>query len=672
MSKLYTIIAILSIFIISGLTQQTALAATPLPVSSWYAVTYVRNTDTLHWVSPQGEQASMPRPKLANEMQNPVTLRMEISPNGQYMVLMVSLNNGNLGIGFYDFVAGQFIQSHETQPNEALISSSRNTFSFSGGHFVTALRNTVSGDWRIIVFETATGNAVDVLSRTSPVLPQTFITNTSYYPVIASFTLDAGLGQNVITLQTVNNDPTQTMFPSFKWYHNPVPALAAAPVIPAALPYSPFAGHDTLRTNGATVVTDFNGQPANNMIGNIISTQYSVAQLPQPIVSSGAFTLNSPQWLNNGAWIGYRVQNNVQQPHYAVTSSQSDTSVPLGPNIGAIHSTQDGFIAVNALDWQLYHSTDLNMDAFAYQFGTMIFQSDGQPFSVVYTTPEGALFSLQSIPTEAQLNVELGDNNAIQAPEQTCGSAPTPRLSLNEQARVTYSTGADLNIRTAPAGDYIMQILEGTVVNVVGGPSCADNYFWWNIQIQSENVTVGGWAAEGDSENYYLEPFIVELADPLTIEPTAQPTLDLPVEPLQPTLQPTLDIQVVPLQPTAQPTLDLQVAPLQPTLEVITPMPLAPEIIVQVDCLQSPASQLQVGMSALSINPGGGTIAMRIDLSDPYPTHQIPAGLVMDVLDGAQCREGIRMWQVSTTLNGQPVVGWIAEGFGNTYYIVPN
>jgi len=660
MSKLSTIIALLSIMLFAGLNHQHTLAATPLPASSWYAVTFVRDTNTLHWVSPQGEQGSLQRPKLANEADNPAILRIKISPNGQHMVIVASLNNGNLGIGFYDFVAGQFVQAHEAQPNETLPSYSQMPFSFSGGHFAMVLRNNMTGDWRILVFETATGNAVDVLTRTSPILPTKFPTITDYYPVLASFNIDEGMGQNVITIQMVNFDPTQPTFPSFKWYHNPVPAVANAPVVPAAMPFSPFAGHDTLRTTKATVQTEFNNNqntPTNNMIGNVISTQYAVNQLPQAIVQSGSYTLNSPQWLNSGAWIGYRVQNNVQQPHYAVTSAQADTSLPLGPNIGAIHSTPDGFVAVNSLDWQLYHATNINFDAFAYQFGNMVFQSNGLPFSVIYTTPEGTPFTLSSIPTEAKLNVEVAGNGGIQAPEQTCGGAPAPRLTVNQQARVTFTNGASLNIRTAPAGDYIMNIAEGTVVNVIGGPSCADNYFWWQIQFQSEGINVGGWAAEGDTDDYYLEPYIIELADPLLIEPTAQPPAQLDLDIVAPTVEPTQELQLAP--------------PVQATPEVVTPMPLAPPV-VQLDCVKSPSSQLQVGMSALSINPGGGTLAMRTNLSDPYPTYQLPADKHMSILDGPQCREGIRMWYVATNLNNEGIVGWIAEGFGNTYYIIPN
>jgi len=674
MRKLSIIIALFSIIMVGGLQQQTVLAATPLPASSWYTVTYIPDTDTLHWVSPQGEQGSMSRPHLANEADNPATLRMKISPNGQHMVVIASLNNGNLGIGFYDFVAGQFIQSHEAQPNEALPSYSQLPFSFTGGHFAMVLRNTVSGDWRVIVFETATGNAVDVLTRTSTLLPDNFPTHTDYHPIIASFDIDEGIGQNYITLQTINNDPNQASFPSFKWYHNPVPAIADNSIVSAAFPFSPFAGYDVLRTNRATVLTGFDdpqNPPSGNAIGSNISTRYAVNQLPQAIVNGGGYVLNSPQWLNNGAWIGYRVQNNVHQPHYAITSAQSDTSLPLGPNIGSIHSTPDGFVAVNSLDWQLYHTTDLNMDAFAYQFGNTVFQSNGQPFYVVYTTPEGAPFSLNSLPTEANLNVEVAGNGGVQAPEQTCGTAPAPRLSLNENARVTYTNGAPLNIRTAPAGDYIMHLAEGTVVTVISGPSCADNYFWWQIQLESEGATVGGWAAEGDVDSYYLEPFIIELNDPLQVQPTEELDLDLQIVTVQPTTQLDLDLQVATLQPTAQPPLDVQVVTEEPTLEVITPMPIAP-IEVELDCVKSPASQLSVGMTATSINPGGGTLAMRTNLSDPYPTHQLPAQKHMSILDGPQCLNGIRMWYVASNLNNEGIVGWIAEGVNNTYYIIPN
>lgn len=659
MNKLIPIVAmLLTVLIAFGFSNQPVQAATALPASNWYAVTWVRTTDTLHWINANGEQGHMARPKLPNEIANPATLRMAISPNGQYMVLIATLNNGNLGVGFHSFATGQFIQTHEAKPNEILSPASKLEFSFTGSHFAMALRNTVSQEWRVIVFETATGHGIDQITRTSPTLPDTFITDPTWWPIITHFNVDEGIGQTFVGLQTVTNNPNQLSFPSFIWYHNPVPAVANAPIVPASLPFSPFAGHDVLGTTKAVVFAGFNeqqGVPSSNVVGNFIGTHAAANQLPVPIVNSTSYSVNSPQWLNNGAWIGYRIQNNVQQPHYAITSAQADTSLPLGPNIGSIHSTPDGFIAVNALDWQLYHTTNLNMDAFAYNFGNTVFQSNNLPFSVIYTTPEGAFFSLTDLPTVP--NVVLGGNGQIHAPVEPCGTAPAPRLTIGENARVTFTTGSDLNIRTATDGDYIMQIPEGTVVNVVNGPVCANNYRWWQVQFENLGATVGGWAAEGDSNSYFLEPFELVLGDPLQFVPTATP----------------LVFQAVTAQPTLEVIKPLEFAPTNtPDLQIKEQLEFAPTatVVLQVACNKSPQSQLSVGMTAKTVE-NGGTLAMRTNLSDEFPSNQVPGNKPVSILAGPQCRNGIRMWQVSTQLNNQQVVGWIAEGFGNNYYMLP-
>ncbi len=420
----------------------------------------------------------MPRPNLPNETGDPTGLRMAISPNGQHMVLIAGLNSGNKGVGFYSFASGQWVQVHEAQPGEEVPANSQLSYSFTGSHFAMALRSTITSEWRVLVFETATGNAVDQLTRTSPTLHETFMTDLAYWPLVSHFGVDEGVGQAFVGLQLVNSNGQQTSFPSFRWYHNPVPALVNAPVQPAAIPFSPFAGFDVLRTSGAVAFTGFDeagGAPANNVVGNLVGTYAAANQLPVTVVNGAGYTLNSPQWLKNGAWVGYRVQNGVQQPHFAVTGAQVDNSVPLGPNIGSIAGTpDDGFLAINAVDWQLYYATSFNnIDAFAYQFGSTVFQSGGQPFNVVYTTPEGASFTLASIPTEPGLNVQPGGDGQVQAPQANCDAAPAPRLTVGGDARVTFTNGTPLNVRTAAAGEFLMQIQEGTFVDVVAGRSSA-------------------------------------------------------------------------------------------------------------------------------------------------------------------------------------------------------
>jgi hypothetical protein len=108
-----------------------------------------------------------------------------------------------------------------------------------------------------------------------------------------------------------------------------------------------------------------------------------------------------------------------------------------------------------------------------------------------------------------------------------------------------------------------------------------------------------------------------------------------------------------------------------PPRQIATVPTATPGFIVQINCPQSPPSQLKVGNTARTVTQGGGTLAMRIELTDATPTYQIPGMQNVEILAGPQCREGIRMWQVSTVLNGQTVVGWIAEGFGQAYYLLP-
>lgn len=601
-------------------TSAVAANAT-LPASSWYAVAWVQATDTLHWINPSGEQASVPRPTMINEAGDLTQKRLFISPNGRYLVTVSPLNSGNLGLGFYDFSTGQFVQTHEALPNESLSLVPSADFTMTSSHFSLVLRNDLSGDWRILVFETATGSAIAQLTRTDPVLPQNFMTDTAWWPAIAAFNIDEGMGTYVIQLQLVT-DPLAmvTAFPSFRWYPDPPPAVANAPVVADALPFSPIAGFDVFKTTGQVVFTGFddkNGTPTSPAIGNQIAIQSAPNQLPVPLVANAAFTLNGAQWLHGGQWVGYRVQDGVFQPHFSVASVDGSMDVPLGPNIGEIHSTPDGFVGVDATSWQLYHATDLNMDAFSAFFGNVVFQAN-QPFAVVYTQPEGATFTLTTI-VESPL---VGDLD-LQAPDAaSCPGAPATRLTVGETARVTFTDGTPLNIRNAPSGGQVMQIPEGTVATVIDGPSCSNGYQWWNLSL--ENGT-GGWAAEGNTDSYFLEPYngILPVSPPLLVGPS----------------------------PTTVPPVNAIVA-------------------IPANCELSPPTRLQAGMLAHIVGTDG-TLAMYTNATDEVPAHQLAVGTNLTILDGPRCKSGLRVWHVSAIVNGSSVLGWVAEGFGQTYYLMP-
>lgn len=93
-----------------------------------------------------------------------------------------------------------------------------------------------------------------------------------------------------------------------------------------------------------------------------------------------------------------------------------------------------------------------------------------------------------------------------QATLSACTGILPSHLWVGQQARVAFTDGAPLRIHIAPSesaevGD---RIPEGTFVDIVAGPVCADGWVWWKIRTNDGFV---GWAAEGDSQaGYWLEP----------------------------------------------------------------------------------------------------------------------------------------------------------------------
>ncbi|MGJ3239627.1 MAG: hypothetical protein ACFE0Q_13035 [Anaerolineae bacterium] len=89
------------------------------------------------------------------------------------------------------------------------------------------------------------------------------------------------------------------------------------------------------------------------------------------------------------------------------------------------------------------------------------------------------------------------------APPTACENAPPVRLSEGEIARVISATVPN-RIRSLPTteGAIVGEIPGNGELIVRGGPVCAENYTW----LQIEYGTVTGWTVEGTGTNYFLEP----------------------------------------------------------------------------------------------------------------------------------------------------------------------
>ncbi len=95
--------------------------------------------------------------------------------------------------------------------------------------------------------------------------------------------------------------------------------------------------------------------------------------------------------------------------------------------------------------------------------------------------------------------------------QSPCDGLVTPRLTPGGAARVTspYGISVKNNPATGAAGAVeVGQMAYGTVTSVTGDYRCNFGYVWWPVTLPNGT---SGWAAEGDSADYFMEPTIVGL-----------------------------------------------------------------------------------------------------------------------------------------------------------------
>jgi hypothetical protein len=79
------------------------------------------------------------------------------------------------------------------------------------------------------------------------------------------------------------------------------------------------------------------------------------------------------------------------------------------------------------------------------------------------------------------------------------------RFAAGMRGYVNYHDGVPKSLRSAPTlqAELVATLLDGIGFEVVGGPVCADDYNWWQVQILSR-PDVTGWIAEGGPANYWI------------------------------------------------------------------------------------------------------------------------------------------------------------------------
>lgn len=93
----------------------------------------------------------------------------------------------------------------------------------------------------------------------------------------------------------------------------------------------------------------------------------------------------------------------------------------------------------------------------------------------------------------------------------TCPNFVVTRLAIGKKARILRSNSKNDTTKplrpAAASPSIIAQIPLGTIVDVIGGPSCSlyqqvGGIAWWKVRYQS----LVGWVSEGIGDLYYMEP----------------------------------------------------------------------------------------------------------------------------------------------------------------------
>ena len=632
-------LALVGVSLISAPATQ---ASQGLPPYAWYAVVWQTPADTLHWIGPLGEVASIQRPKLPNEAVGGDP-QVAISPDGRHAVIAAGLTNNLRGLGIYDFATGQFVKTHQAQPGEEIMLGAPHIFNLTSTRVAVGFR---SGDfqnpaWRLIVFDLASGDVVAVLDNTYPGLTP----NQLATPYVRYYGVLAGQAEEAVHFQLIPYGVGGAMnWSAYAWLPTPAPINAANPVIPSMYTQ---ASSDIQFLSGAEAFafqdTNYGALPPQGPAPslNAIGTQVPGAFAPTTIWVDGTSYQYNARWAAGGQGVLYWSDNGQGTQNWNVISAAgtpiSNTRTLLGPAIVDAVGTPDGFL-MQASGNFLYLSTNLQDSA-----GSLIFQGNpSQTMRILYVTPAGVQFALNTLADPPGGVVANGPGN-LAPPVQGCPGAPPQRLTVGQGARVTFTNGQALNLRNQPEGSLLAQIPEGTEVTVVSGPQCLGNYTWWQINVVS-GAAVSGWAAEGDAGSYYLEPW--------------QPGGVGPINPGAGNFAPL---------PTATP-FQVMVVTIAP---VATPLMINPNIIQPIqDCSLAPASQLQIGMPVIAAS-GSGTYALRYNLNDATPQQQVSPGTQGVVVGGPSCKDSYRFWQFQFNMNNQLVTGWVSEGTQSQYFVIP-
>lgn len=415
-----------------------ALFLAILLAADWYAVAWDQQADTLHWLTATGEQAAISRPHLPDEAGN---IQLAISTDGETLIITALLTNGRQGIGFYDLASGEFLQIHQAEIGETIQSSMGRD-----DYFAVLLSS-----WRIIIFDTQTGDAHYQLTANSPI------------------------AVSITPQQMIYFGEDTVYFDSYAWNF-----------IEGSLAPSDYeTDMDILYSTGEATMT-FTNRAYRALTDDANAIGRGTIANPRTVFISENNAVSDATWVAGGAWIAYHTADSWHVT-FADGEPLTNRQVATSPDVMTIIGTPTGYLSQTSTH-EIYHTTDFNT-----WDETLLFSGDAQ---IIYVTPENVEFTLSEI---AEVTI-TATPDAI----PVCADAPPAQVIPGTQATVT--SPVPLRIRTFPGGDYVNEMPSGAIFTLMNTmPICQDGFLWWNVSWTSpEGTYYAGWSAEGDPQQYYM------------------------------------------------------------------------------------------------------------------------------------------------------------------------
>lgn len=133
----------------------------------------------------------------------------------------------------------------------------------------------------------------------------------------------------------------------------------------------------------------------------------------------------------------------------------------------------------------------------------------------VHAPADGAVYRLDALTGEVQTRIEIGEKvpptpvvtaTPIQRATKPCEDAPYSRLQVGMRAYTFKEPDLPQRLHKEPGkeSERVGWIQPGETVTILEGPMCAEGWVWWKVRTERGGYT--GWAAEGDENEYWLNP----------------------------------------------------------------------------------------------------------------------------------------------------------------------